>query len=160
MLMCMKVLAGLQQKAFLLPETVVEIETELKQRDALPSHIGFSSPPDDASSAPKAQVPSPSATPRNGRVSSAGAPKALDKKQIEQRIEEDRERHKRLREHQWAVPLPDGKPGDDDDIEFEKMWDETSSLNSDDYQAMEEEAEQREQCAREHSEEMAALGAE
>jgi CTD kinase subunit gamma len=75
----------------------------------------------------------------------------LDKKQIEQRIEEDRERHKRLREHQWAIPAGD------DDAEFEQMWEETSSLGSDDYRVFEEEALQREECAREHMEEMEAI---
>lgn len=76
----------------------------------------------------------------------------LDKRQIEQRIEEDRERHKRLREGQWAVSAVD------DDEEFERMWSETSSINSDDYRALDEEAEQRIECAKEHAEEM--LGGE
>lgn len=62
-----------------------------------------------------------------------------DKRQIEQRIEEDRERHKRLRESIWAV-------GDDGDEEFEKMWDEASDINEDDYIAAEEDAAERRQA--------------
>ena len=62
----------------------------------------------------------------------------LDKRQIEQRIEEDRERHKRLREEIWAVG------GDENqDEEFERMWDEVSSLGSDDLLQADEEAEER-----------------
>ena len=63
-----------------------------------------------------------------------------DKRQIEQRIEEDRERHKRLRESIWAI-------GDDGDEEFEKMWDEASDINEDDYIAAEEDAAERRQAA-------------
>jgi CTD kinase subunit gamma len=53
----------------------------------------------------------------------------LDKRQIEQRIEEDRERHKRLRESIWAV-------GDD---EFERMWEEVGEMDEDDYALCREE---------------------
>ena len=55
----------------------------------------------------------------------------LDKRQIEQRIEEDRERHKRLRESIWAV-------GAEEDQEVEKLWDEVSDVGEDDYMAAEE----------------------
>ena len=67
-----------------------------------------------------------------------GVSTRLDKRQIEQRIEEDRERHKRLREDIWAVG---GEENPDD--EFDKLWDEISSLGSDDYLQAEEEAEER-----------------
>jgi CTD kinase subunit gamma len=60
----------------------------------------------------------------------------LDKRQIEQRIEEDRERHKRLRESIWAVPS-------DEDAEFERLWEETSDLGEDDVIMTEEEAVER-----------------
>jgi CTD kinase subunit gamma len=63
---------------------------------------------------------------------SHNAPPKLDKKQIEQRIEEDRERHKRQRENIWAVP-----PGDD--AEMERLWEETSDLGEDDHRMGEEE---------------------
>ncbi len=59
----------------------------------------------------------------------------LDKRQIEQRIEEDRERHKRLRESIWAV-------GE----EFERLWDEASDIGEDDYIAAEEDALERRQA--------------
>lgn len=63
----------------------------------------------------------------------------LDKRQIEQRIEEDRERHKRLRESIWAV-------GADEDQEFERLWDEVSEIGEDDYLAAEEDAVGRRQA--------------
>ena len=49
----------------------------------------------------------------------------FDKRQIEQRIEEDRERNKRLREGMWAVT-------GEDDFEVNKMWEEGSDLGEDD----------------------------
>ena len=67
-----------------------------------------------------------------------GVATRLDKRQIEQRIEEDRERHKRLREEIWAVGSDDNP-----DEEFDKMWDEVSSLGSDDFLNAVEEAEER-----------------
>jgi hypothetical protein len=56
-----------------------------------------------------------------------GAPTSRrpDKRQIEQRIEEDRERHKRLREGMWAV-LGDEK------FEFDRMWSELIEVDEDD----------------------------
>ncbi|KAJ9653725.1 hypothetical protein H2198_007123 [Neophaeococcomyces mojaviensis] len=65
----------------------------------------------------------------------------VDKRAIEQRIEEDRERNKRLRESVWAV-------SGDDDEELNKLWEETSDLNEDDYAIGREEAEERRQFAR------------
>jgi len=67
----------------------------------------------------------------------------VDKRAIEQRIEEDRERNKRLRESVWAVN------GDDED-ELNKLWEETSDLNEDDYVIAREEADERAQFARYH----------
>ncbi|KAH0614680.1 uncharacterized protein H6S33_000316 [Morchella sextelata] len=55
---------------------------------------------------------------------------------IQQRMEEDRERHKRLRENIWAVGYPEWEGHNP---EFEKAWDQTSDLNSDDYEIMREE---------------------
>ncbi|CAI4217891.1 unnamed protein product [Parascedosporium putredinis] len=61
-----------------------------------------------------------------------------DVRQIERRIEEDRERHKRLRETMWAVPTgPEDKP------EWEKLWEETSDWGSDDDLMAKEEREMR-----------------
>ena len=67
----------------------------------------------------------------------------VDKRVIEQRIEEDRERNKRLRESVWAVSGDDGE-------ELEKMWEEGSDVGTDDYILAEEEAEERKQFARYH----------
>ena len=65
----------------------------------------------------------------------------MDKRQIEQRIEEDRERHKRLKESVWEVG-----GGDDERDEFDRMWSETSSLNSDDFAQMKEDSELRKEA--------------
>ncbi|TGZ84005.1 hypothetical protein EX30DRAFT_393538 [Ascodesmis nigricans] len=55
---------------------------------------------------------------------------------IQQRMEEDRERHKRLRENIWQIP-PQLEMSLDP--EFEKAWEEASDLNSDDFEIMREE---------------------
>jgi len=142
-----KVLQGLQQKGHLLPETVAEIDECLKERDAIPDHVGLSSPIEPAD----VEMGGTGMTEPTPRAAKLANPPRLDKKQIEQRIEEDRERHKRLREHQWAIP------NNKEDAEFEDMWENTSSINSDDYRLFEEEAEQRKQCVKEHAEEMEAF---
>jgi len=87
------------------------------------------------------------ATPRAGNQVSAGPvakpngmPK-MDKRVIEQRIEEDRERNKRLRESMWAV-------GPDDQDELAKMWEEGSDVGQDDHILADEEIEERRQAAR------------
>lgn len=67
----------------------------------------------------------------------------VDKRAIEQRIEEDRERNKRLRESVWAI---DGN----DEEELNKLWEETSDLNDDDFVIAREEADERAQFARYH----------
>jgi CTD kinase subunit gamma len=144
-----QVLQGLQQKEFLLPQTVLEIEECLRERDTLPDHVGLSPPITTAEAEASGSASLNASEP--GKAKQSGATQRLDKKQIEQRIEEDRERHKRLREHQWAIS------NDDDDAEFYQMLEETSSVGSDDYRLFEEEAMQREQCAKEHAEEMDAI---
>jgi CTD kinase subunit gamma len=132
-----KVLRGLQSKSFLLAQTVCEIEECLKERDTLPDAVGLSSPADmemtDVKTTPKPKI--------NGTYVKLG------KKEIEQRIEEDRERHKRLREHIWAVPLGS------EDKEFEKLWDETSDLGEDDFILYEEEAQERKDASTEWQDE-------
>ena len=75
-----KVLHTLQKIDILLPETVSELEAVLRTRE--PENPFEASPANITSS-------------KNAK---------LDKRQIEHRIEEDRERHKRLRESIWAVP--------------------------------------------------------
>ncbi|KAI1781433.1 CTD kinase subunit gamma CTK3-domain-containing protein [Hypoxylon cercidicola] len=108
-----RVLQGLKNKSILLEQTVIEIEGCLKERDTSADQ-GFSSPAngDDNNVRPRST---------NG----ASTANRLDKRQIEQRIEEDRERHKRMRESMWAVPS---------NIEEEamKLYEETSDWGEDD----------------------------
>ncbi|GJE97348.1 CTD kinase subunit gamma [Phanerochaete sordida] len=84
----------------------------------------------------------------------------LPKQEIFKRIEEDRERHKRLRERRWVqpvshlphahlppqlasfLPLTDDGDGEGEltlDIEFENDWEATSDWNEDDDEAAQEE---------------------
>jgi len=134
----LQVLQGLQSKAFLQPQTVTEINDVLKERETSNMDVVMSSPvnstnPGLGDMPPSQTIPKPGSTPR---------PPRPDKKQIEQRIEEDRERHKRLRESIWAVPT---KP---DDAEMWKMWEETSDLGDDDLIMAKEEEEERLRCIR------------
>ncbi|KAJ9134480.1 CTD kinase subunit gamma [Pleurostoma richardsiae] len=132
-----KVLHGLQQKNFLEPQTVSEIDDVLKERDTSSHDVAMSSPVNGGDAAlgdmpPSQTIPKPNRGP---------APQRLDKRQIEQRIEEDRERHKRLRENIWAVPK------EPRDAEMWKLFEETSDLGDDDFILAREEAEERERCA-------------
>lgn len=121
---------GLQQKGILLPDTVTEIEGCLKERDTVAEHAVLS-PSDANGQRDNAQTQTTST-----KVNGVSRP---DKRQIEQRIEEDRERHKRLRESIWAV-------GDEGDQEFERLWDDVSDIGEDDYIAAEEDAIERRQA--------------
>ena len=131
-----QVLQGLQSKSFLQTQTVTEINEVLKERETSSMDVVMSSPvnstnPGLGDMPPSQTIPKPGGTPR---------PPRLDKKQIEQRIEEDRERHKRLRESIWAVPTDPG------DAEMWKMWEETSDLGDDDLLMAKEEEEERLSC--------------
>ncbi|KAF8627750.1 hypothetical protein AX17_006117 [Amanita inopinata Kibby_2008] len=87
---------------------------------------------------------------------------ALSRNDVFKRIEEDRERHKRLRERRWVqpishnvsshlsstlasfLPLTDVVEGDEEfaiDIEFENEWETMSDWNEDDDEAAAEETE-------------------
>ncbi|MCJ1289800.1 hypothetical protein MMC34_001333 [Xylographa carneopallida] len=123
-----RVLQGLQQKSILEPDTVTEIEACLKERDTLPEHTALS--PIDANEQRGSNVTQP--------VLKTNGVMRLDKRQIEQRIEEDRERHKRLKESIWGV-------GSEDE-EFEKLWDEASDIGEDDFLQAEEDAMERRQA--------------
>ena len=105
---------------------MIELEDRLKERDinkAFPTLIRV-----EPLSYQKAD-----STPQNAKQIHGHR---LDRRQIEQRIEEDRERHKRLRERIWAVTtVGDG--------EFEKLWEESSVVGDDDYLIAEEEANER-----------------
>jgi CTD kinase subunit gamma len=58
----------------------------------------------------------------------------ISREDILRRIEEDRERHKRLRESLWVVPAGDPQ------LEFDDAWERTSDLNEDDEAIMRDEA--------------------
>jgi len=87
-------------------------------------------------------------------------PASLPRSEVFKRIEEDRERHKRLRERRWVqpvshipqttmatqlaafLPLTDDGDGEEEltlDIEFENDWETTSDWNEDDDDAVIEE---------------------
>ena len=114
-----KVLATLQSHAILLPETVAELDAVLKSREAEHPFTMDASPANPGGS-------------RNGQAK-------MDKRQIEHRIEEDRERHKRLRESIWAVP------GEREE-EMERLWDEASDVGEDDWVVGREDGEERRQA--------------
>ncbi|ORY85008.1 CTD kinase subunit gamma CTK3-domain-containing protein, partial [Protomyces lactucae-debilis] len=57
----------------------------------------------------------------------------ISREDILRRIEEDRERHKRLREFLWLVPAGDPQ------LEFSDAWEATSDLNDDDQATMRDE---------------------
>ncbi|OLN93951.1 CTD kinase subunit gamma [Colletotrichum chlorophyti] len=120
-----KVLHGLQNRNFLEARTVTEIEEVLKERETSAHDAGLSSPVNG-------DVDMGDAPPSHSISTNARAVPRLEKRQIEQRIEEDRERHKRLRESIWAIP---SQPN----AEIDKIWEETSDLGDDDHILGEEE---------------------
>ncbi|KAL4785204.1 CTD kinase subunit gamma CTK3-domain-containing protein [Aspergillus varians] len=122
-----RVLNGLQSKEVLSAETVAEIDAALKERETHPAHLDL-----EAEEEEQAGSKSKTGTPRGPRTNGI----RVDKRQIEQRIEEDRERNKRLRESMWTVR------GDDSD-EHRKFWDETSDIGEDDFTAAHEELMER-----------------
>lgn len=105
-----RVLSNLMEKGILSAESVDEIDAALKDRDTHPEHYDNEEE---------------GVLEENGQLKTGTRP---EKRQIEQRIEEDRERNKRLRETIWAVR------GDDLD-ECEQLWDECSEANSDDHRS-------------------------
>ena len=82
-------------------------------------------------------------TPRTGAGQSgkANGVSKVDKRAIEQRIEEDRERNKRLRESVWAV-------SGDDEQELDQMWEESTPVGRDEHVIADEEADERRQFVR------------
>lgn len=91
-------------------------------------------------------------------TSSSYRKESLPRNEVFKRIEEDRERHKRLRERRWVQPIthnphppqlasfmPLTSRGDGEeeltiDIEFENEWETTSDWNEDDEEAAVEES--------------------
>jgi CTD kinase subunit gamma len=122
------VLQGLQTKGYLDSQAVSQIEDVIKERETNADDLNIASPNGDVA---MLDMPPSQTIPKPGR---RGAPNRLDKRQIEQRIEEDRERHKRERESIWAIPRTDG-------AELSKLWEETSDFGEDDERLLEEESE-------------------
>lgn len=123
-----RVLGGLRQKEVLSGEAVAELEDCLKERDTTQSQSQTS--PSGQDDPNKFGLSGNTASVRSNGVA------RLDKRQIEQRIEEDRERHKRLRESIWAVKS-------DGNEEFEKLWDDASDIGEDDFLAAQEDSAER-----------------
>lgn len=126
-----RVLTGLQQKSVLTPETASEIEGNLKERETHPAHLLADVSPTEQNTQADNHA-TPKGTKTNGVIK-------VDKRVIEQRIEEDRERNKRLRESVWTVTGDDGE-------ELDKMWEEGSDVGGDDYLIAEEEVAERTQA--------------
>ncbi|KAK8066581.1 CTD kinase subunit gamma [Apiospora hydei] len=137
------VLQGLNGKGFLLDQTLTELEECLKDRDASQAEAGLSSPVNGDAVMSTALPANGNAAANTTTAAAAGHSSGdarttngtghttrLDKRQIEQRIEEDRERHKRRRENLWVVPrsqvderakiMDDASEVDDDDFKFER----------------------------------------
>jgi CTD kinase subunit gamma len=122
-----KVLHTLQTKNFLDAQAVSQIEEVLKDRDTSAQDLTLPSSSTNGDLAMGDSTAEASSSARR-----ANAPPKPDRRQIEQRIEEDRERHKRLRENIWTVPSGEY-------AELDKMWEETSDLGEDDFRLMAEE---------------------
>lgn len=144
-----RVLGGLRVRAVLGPDSLAELDAALRDREAsaaadLDLDLGIDMEPDPGVTVPTAGNGDwgGSSGMRSGPSRPVSSLK-LDRRQIEQRIEEDRERNKRLRENMWAVPGTDRG-------EFDKMWDELSDIGEDDYQAAYEEAAERRRIAEEY----------
>lgn len=146
-----RVVTGLGEKGVLTAEVLTVIESGLKDKEEkmgrlLGDEEGNAVGDKGAvEAAAEGAVESHKQTPRTGTGHSTkpnGVSK-MDKRAIEQRIEEDRERNKRLRESVWAVT-------GDDDQELDKMWEEGSYVGEDEHIIAGEEADERLQFVRYH----------
>lgn len=131
-----RVVMGLSDKGVLSAQVTAGIETGLKEKeDKMGKLLGDDDKPED-SETPVQVDDSRKPTPRGKNSVSK-----MDKRAIEQRIEEDRERNKRLRESVWAV-------SGDDQEEFDRIWEEGSNISEDEHVIADEEAEERLQFVR------------
>ena len=119
-----------------------ELQECLKERDTNPAHPALS-PIKTTLSPANPNVPDSGQMSPNGAAIKANSAYSgnttsvrPDKRVIEQRIEEDRERHKRLRESIWAM---DGEGHN----EFDKTYDDASDVDEDDLRASGEDFEER-----------------
>ncbi|KAJ7164634.1 CTD kinase subunit gamma CTK3-domain-containing protein [Mycena crocata] len=134
-----QILESWRSKRVVDPQTVDDVLTALRKRTPPPLES-------EGSSAPAVS---------HSRSSHSSLPRT----EVFKRIEEDRERHKRLRERRWVQPISHRAPGqmnmlsflpltgetDDEvlavDVEFENDWETTSDWNEDDDEAAEDESE-------------------
>ncbi|QIX00850.1 hypothetical protein AMS68_006367 [Peltaster fructicola] len=140
-----QVLQLLRAKSYLKPDTVTELEEciagrETSDQHASPDHKEHSTVPQ----AVDTSVPVQDKTASHHKDTSHTTLARPDKRQIEQRIEEDRERHKKSREGRWAVVQTTDDPADD--AQFDQMWEQYEELGDDDYVVIVEEAENRTEC--------------
>ncbi|EXJ95468.1 hypothetical protein A1O1_00590 [Capronia coronata CBS 617.96] len=144
-----RVVTGLGEKGVLTPDVLAGIESGLKEKE---ERLGRLLGDDDGKPGgdkdamdltADGAADSQKVTPRPPSQSKSNGVSKMDKRAIEQRIEEDRERNKRLRESVWAVT-------GDDDQELEKMWEEGNYLGEDERVIAAEEAEERLQFTRYH----------
>jgi CTD kinase subunit gamma len=131
--LCMQILESWRSKRVIDPQKVDDVIASLNDRDTV--------------------LDSPTASHHSSH---------LPRNEVFKRIEEDRERHKRLRERRWVqpvthnpssrnppqlasfLPLTDSGDGEGEltiDIEFENEWETTSDWNEDDEEAAMEESE-------------------
>ncbi|KAI0800451.1 CTD kinase subunit gamma CTK3-domain-containing protein [Fomes fomentarius] len=143
-----QVLESWRTKRVLEPQKLDDVLTELDSRRGTASLPG-----------PSASGHPVSTSSASGSSSSSVPPLALDPQEMRKRMEEDRERHKRLRERRWVQPVSHNLPaavpplasflpltdyGDGAgeltmDIEFDNEWEATSDWNEDDEEAVAEE---------------------
>jgi CTD kinase subunit gamma len=156
---CRRVVSALGEKGVLERDVLGRIEGSLKEREEkfgklLSDHAGENAQDDgqmddvvpDATTANVEGSAKP--TPKTSSSQNERKPSTVskvDKRAIEQRIEEDRERNKRLRESVWAV-------SGDDEQEMTKMWEDLGDavLGEDERIVAAEEAEERKQFVRYH----------
>jgi CTD kinase subunit gamma len=138
-----KVLKQLEGKQFLQPQTVLELEECIVGRDSAnglassPPHAGAHAENGERGMA-SAVRSTPHSTVRDPYGTTYPAIR-YDKRQIEQRIEEDRERHKRAREGIWAVQQESSSLREDAEY---KMMNEVSDVDEDDFVLAREEMEE------------------
>lgn len=113
-----KVIENLKNKAYIDNRDYLEIEASLSKRDEKYMYFCYQIYINDCSGPTTIQ---------NKAI--------FSKEEIFRRIEEDRERHKRLRENIWVVPEGNA----DVNVELENAWETTSSLDEYDFEFMEEE---------------------
>lgn len=142
-----KVVGDLGGRGWLGVEVVRVIEEDLKRREAERSRMLVEEGGDETdkrgSEKEKRAESSRDKRDAKAREGKSNGVNKVDKRAIEQRIEEDRERNKRLRESVWAI-------NGDDEEELNRLWEETSDLCEDDYAIAREEADERAQFARYH----------